>query len=190
MKGEQLERYLDMLIQQSYTNEEKAGHYADSVGSKLESLKPQILSDRAIVENIKEMIDFDKRRISQGVGNKVDLIAEVPTVQWDDKTHIPIISLSASQGNGIQLLGETFKKILSITEHEPDFSARSRHVSALKQVLHHIQLGEKELGLSPPRLECIAEELRVAQNHLSEITGEFRSDDLLGKIFSTFCIGK
>ena len=124
------------------------------------------------------------------VRNKVDLVKEIPALCWDEQTHIPIVSLSAQSGDGLALLGEAFQKILNISQQEPDFSARTRHVEALKRVTAHVRTCAMELHLSPPRLECAAEELRMAQQQLSEITGEFRSDDLLGRIFSTFCIGK
>ena len=64
--------------------------------------------------------------------------------------------------------------------------ARERHLSALKQALKHLDNASSEGS----RAELFAEELRLAQDALNEITGEFSSDDLLGEIFSRFCIGK
>jgi len=66
------------------------------------------------------------------------------------------------------------------------FMARARHLQALKQVDAHLQLAQKNRH----QAELIAEELRLAQEALSSITGEFTPDDLLGEIFSKFCIGK
>jgi tRNA modification GTPase len=67
--------------------------------------------------------------------------------------------------------------------------ARRRHLNALNTARDHIKLGQQQLEQAGAG-ELLAEELRMAQNALSEITGEFTSDDLLGKIFGSFCIGK
>ena len=66
--------------------------------------------------------------------------------------------------------------------------ARRRHVEALQQALTHIDAAGRQLSAGAG--ELLAEDLRQAQQQLSEITGEFTSDDLLGRIFSSFCIGK
>jgi len=74
--------------------------------------------------------------------------------------------------------------------HEDAFIARARHLAALKDAATHLRAAAAHLtGASPP-LELYAEELREAQNALASITGEFTADDLLGVIFSRFCIGK
>ena len=70
------------------------------------------------------------------------------------------------------------------------YMARERHVQALRRVDGHLMQAAVHLGANPQSLELLAEELRLAQNALSAITGEFTSDDLLGVIFSKFCIGK
>jgi len=70
------------------------------------------------------------------------------------------------------------------------YIARQRHVQALRRVQDHLTEANTHLGASAKSLDLLAEELRLAQNALSEITGEFTSDDLLGAIFSQFCIGK
>jgi tRNA modification GTPase len=70
------------------------------------------------------------------------------------------------------------------------FIARQRHVHALQGVGEHLELAREHLETTSPALEVIAEELRLALNDLSSITGEFTPDDLLGEIFSKFCIGK
>lgn len=67
--------------------------------------------------------------------------------------------------------------------------ARRRHLDALERAAEHLEIGKQQLeGFMAG--EILAEELRLAQQHLSEITGEFTSDDLLGRIFTSFCIGK
>ena len=68
--------------------------------------------------------------------------------------------------------------------------ARQRHLDALNTALEHLELAKKYLSLGNASLELFAEELRLAQDELGEITGKLLPDDLLGKIFSSFCIGK
>ena len=68
--------------------------------------------------------------------------------------------------------------------------ARERHVQALAAVQAHLELAAEHLAAQAQSLDLLAEELRLAQHALNEITGEFTSDDLLGEIFSRFCIGK
>ncbi len=82
------------------------------------------------------------------------------------------------------------KSIVGATEnYEGVFSARTRHLDALKRTQDHIRTGHQQLEqYNAP--ETLAEELRLAQKSLGEITGEYLPDDLLGAIFSSFCIGK
>jgi tRNA modification GTPase len=68
--------------------------------------------------------------------------------------------------------------------------ARERHVQALQRVDRHVAQAQAEVALEVPALDLVAEELRLAHNALAEITGAFGADDLLGVIFSSFCIGK
>jgi len=70
------------------------------------------------------------------------------------------------------------------------FIARERHVQALSRSREHLSLAHQVATQSPPALDLLAEELRLAHERLSEITGAFTADDLLGEIFSRFCIGK
>ena len=72
---------------------------------------------------------------------------------------------------------------------EGAFSARQRHIDALLRARGHIEVGSAEMAASGSG-ELLAEELRLAQNALGEITGELLPDDLLGRIFASFCIGK
>ena len=68
--------------------------------------------------------------------------------------------------------------------------ARERHLQALRRVGGHLELAHDHLAAQAEHLDLLAEELRLAQQALGEITGEFSADDLLGEIFSRFCIGK
>jgi tRNA modification GTPase len=101
------------------------------------------------------------------------------------------LRLSAKTGSGLDALR---RKLLEQAGWQPAdecvFIARARHVQALQQVQAHLLQAASQLAARAQALELLAEELRLAQNALNEITGEFSSDDLLGVIFSRFCIGK
>ena len=130
---------------------------------------------------------FSARKRLIIVRNKIDITADIPAViQQDDAISVLI---SAKTGVGIELLQQTILDAVGYhTTQEGTFSARRRHLLALESAAKHLQIGTAQL--SDYRAgELLAEELRLAQNALSEITGEFRADDLLGKIFSSFCIG-
>lgn len=122
------------------------------------------------------------------IRNKVDLNAE--PVAIEDIGGIPVLHLSAKTGHGIELLREHLKHSVGYTAtSEGSFMARRRHLDALERAREHLQIGQEQLEMNLAG-ELLAEELRITQQHLNEITGEFTSDDLLGKIFSSFCIGK
>ncbi|WP_417657349.1 tRNA uridine-5-carboxymethylaminomethyl(34) synthesis GTPase MnmE [Pseudidiomarina aestuarii] len=122
------------------------------------------------------------------IRNKVDLNAE--PVALEDISGIPVLHLSAKTGHGIELLREHLKHCVGYqATSEGSFMARRRHLDALQRALQHLLTGQEHLELSLAG-ELLAEELRLTQQHLNEITGEFTSDDLLGKIFGSFCIGK
>jgi len=117
------------------------------------------------------------------VFNKID------TMGHEAKSEADAVFLSAKSGEGIQLLKNKIKEVVGYQPAEGQFLARRRHLQALddaKQLLAngHLQLCTNRAG------ELLAEDLRLAHQALCEITGEFTSDDLLGKIFSSFCIGK
>lgn len=119
--------------------------------------------------------------------NKIDLIEQAPHIQ-----HAPshtTIYLSAKYGQGLDLLKQHLKHIAGWQEGEGVFSARTRHVEALRKTHEILQQGFNNLAQRNAG-ELLAEDLRVAQHHLAEITGNVTSDELLGRIFSSFCIGK
>ncbi len=101
------------------------------------------------------------------------------------------VKLSAKTGVGLADLRQAILKAVG-WQAAPEglFIARQRHVHALQGVGEHLELAREHLESKAPALEVIAEELRLALNDLSSITGEFTPDDLLGEIFSKFCIGK
>lgn len=122
------------------------------------------------------------------IRNKVDLTGEAIGIQNNDD--IPIISLSAADGSGLQILRDHLKQCMGFnTTLEGGFMARRRHLDAIERAKQHLYLGQEQLEVYAAG-ELLAEELRLVQSHLNEITGEFTSDDLLSKIFSSFCIGK
>ena len=101
------------------------------------------------------------------------------------------IVLSARTGTGVENLRQRLLELAG-WQAVPEglYLARERHVQALARVARHLGLAAAHLGSRAQALDLLAEELRLAQNALNEITGEFGSDDLLGVIFSRFCIGK
>jgi len=101
-----------------------------------------------------------------------------------------IVTLSAKTGDGVDSLKEHLKTIMGYQgSTEGGFMARRRHLIALERTHEHLKIGLEQLE-SYVAGEILAEELRICQQELDQITGEFTSDDLLGKIFSSFCVGK
>jgi len=117
------------------------------------------------------------------IWNKADLAAGRATQEG--------ITLSAKTGDGMQALRQ---RLLQAAGWQPSatglYMARERHIQALHQVRSHLDQASAHLAVANPALELLAEELRLAQVALGSITGEFSADDLLGVIFSQFCIGK
>jgi len=117
------------------------------------------------------------------IWNKADLAAGRATQEG--------ITLSAKTGDGMQALRQ---RLLQAAGWQPSatglYMARERHIQALHQVQSHLDQASAHLAVANPALELLAEELRLAQVALGSITGEFSADDLLGVIFSQFCIGK
>lgn len=122
------------------------------------------------------------------IRNKVDLSGETESVEQLDS--FTLIRLSAQTHEGVGLLREHLKKSMGYqSSTEGGFIARRRHLVALETAAEHLERGHIQLTQFMAG-ELLAEELRMVQNALSEITGQFTSDDLLGNIFSSFCIGK
>ena len=101
------------------------------------------------------------------------------------------VRISARTGDGLDALRRILLEVAGWqSAPEGIYIARARHVQALAQVQGHLEQASAQLLIASPALDLLAEELRLAQNALGAITGEFSSDDLLGVIFSSFCIGK
>ena len=119
------------------------------------------------------------------VHNKIDLAGAEPRVQRGEAS--TSLFLSAKTGAGMDLLRAELLGIAGWQQGAEDlFMARERHLVALRRAAQHAVRAGEHFG----RPELFAEELRLAQEQLSSITGEFAADDLLGEIFSRFCIGK
>lgn len=130
------------------------------------------------------------KRLPQGlkrlrVMNKIDLIGRDPAKE--ERADETVLWLSARTGDGIDLLRSAILELAGW--HHPTesaFLARERHLTALRSAGDHLAAAASQAA----QLEFLAEELRLAQEQLSLITGEFTADDLIGEIFSRFCIGK
>ncbi|MFL6665057.1 MAG: tRNA uridine-5-carboxymethylaminomethyl(34) synthesis GTPase MnmE [Rhizobacter sp.] len=118
------------------------------------------------------------------VFNKADAMAAAPRLESG-------LTVSAKTGAGLDELRRRLLALAGWQAHpEGLFIARTRHVEALRRTREHLARAAGHAAAADPALDLYAEELRLAQNALGEITGEFTSDDLLGEIFSRFCIGK
>jgi tRNA modification GTPase len=122
------------------------------------------------------------------VRNKIDLSGSPAEIrETDEGTEV---ALAAREGTGLKLLIEHLKTCVGYeSSTEGEFIARRRHLDALLRAQSHLQQGADMLAQHQAG-ELLAEDLRQAQHALSTITGELSADDLLGRIFSTFCIGK
>lgn len=139
-------------------------------------------ADQEILERLPEAL----QRIT--LYNKIDL-AEREAERHDEADGVAI-SLSAKANRGIDLLRQELLRIAGWHQAEDVFIARERHLRALAMAQEHVTAARHVVEGILPALELFAEELRLAQHALGEITGEFTADDLLGVIFSRFCIGK
>ena len=122
------------------------------------------------------------------VRNKIDLTGEAPGRKEDARG--VTLALSARSGDGVELLHDELLAIAGWQPAEDVFIARERHLRALATAAEHCDAAAASLAAPRPALELFAEDLRLAQKALGEITGETTADDLLGVIFGRFCIGK
>lgn len=139
-------------------------------------------SDAAIEAVIRQKLAVNVPVID--IWNKADALSTVPA-------HDAGLTLSAKTGAGLDALRRQLLEVAGWqATAEGVYIARERHVQALRRVEAHLAHASAHLAAHAQSLDLLAEELRLGQNALSEITGEFSSDDLLGVIFSSFCIGK
>ena len=140
-----------------------------------------IAADQAIAALLAQKLSYAVPLIQ--VWNKLD---QCPGAAPQDG-----LLLSAKTGAGLQALRQRLLQVGGWQAHpEGVFIARERHLQALREAQDHLNRAEAERRSPAPALDLLAEELRLCQNALNRITGEFSADDLLGRIFSSFCIGK
>ena len=143
--------------------------------------------EEAFIQSIAQNESLQSKQVTL-IYNKCDLSGLNPSIS--NHTDTTIISLSAKSGDGIDLLRSHLKTCMGYGgDLEGRFSARRRHLHALQEASRYLDAGYQQLTQAGAG-ELLAEDLRQCQNCLGEITGKVSSDDLLGKIFSSFCIGK
>ena len=121
------------------------------------------------------------------VRNKIDLTGDAPGIVDGDQ---PMVLLSAKTGKGLDALQRRIRELAGYRDlGEGAFTARRRHIQALEKASAYFEAGKAALEQGHAG-ELLAEELRLAQQELGSITGAVTSDDLLGRIFASFCIGK
>ena len=144
-----------------------------------------VQADGQIQTELKQIVGKDVPVLH--VWNKADALPSDAPLTLDVQRR-----LSAKTGEGLDELRQALLDVVGWRggSAEGMFMARERHVQALQEVDAHLQTASGCIHAAMPPLDLLAEELRLAQNALNTITGEFSSDDLLGVIFSSFCIGK
>ena len=150
-----------------------------------------LAADAVIARTLKQKLPMQVPVIT--VWNKTDMAADGVlqrcTAADTEATHQ--VALSARTGDGLDELRRSLLQVAG-WQSAPEglYLARARHVEALLAVAAHLEEADAQLAAQAAHLDLLAEELRLAQLSLNSITGEFSSDDLLGVIFSSFCIGK
>ncbi|HQU06760.1 MAG: tRNA modification GTPase TrmE [Ferrovum sp. 21-44-67] len=146
---------------------------ADMVLLVIDVEKGITLTDQQLIDRLSASLPIIK------VANKIDLLADAGlSDQW--------IKVSAKTMFGLDELKNKLIEVSGVkVSTAPPFLARERHVAELKTCLHHLRLSQQV-----SEIEFVAEELRLTQQALNSVTGEFTADDLLGEVFSKFCIGK
>lgn len=186
-------------IQRAWTEIEQADRILLMIDSSLETdgektdpraLLHALYDEQGLQEETEKLIASGHITV---IRNKADLLAEdhvSAKLGLHDEADFPTLAISAKQNLGIEELREHLKDVMGFNAtSEGGFLARRRHIEALEKAQEAVQAGEDQL-LGAMAGELLAEDLRMAQQALGEITGEFTADDLLGNIFGNFCIGK
>lgn len=147
-----------------------------------------MIVDVTAAEETHELGQAIQERLPQGVP-LITVFNKMDSLLGDRPQSGDAIYLSAKTGAGVDHLKARIKSVVGYHPAEGQFLARRRHLSALDEAKDLLLTGQNQLMTSRAG-ELLAEDLRLAHQALGEITGEFSSDDLLGKIFSSFCIGK
>ena len=131
----------------------------------------------------------ERAKIEKSQNNHLTVVNKSDLIKTDHHFAENVLLVSAKHKQGIDSLRAAIvNQVTSGGLNENSFTARVRHIEQLKLTQSHIDAAEAQLSNNQGELS--AEELRLAQSALNEITGDFSSDDLLGEIFSSFCIGK
>jgi tRNA modification GTPase len=156
---------------------------ADVVLHILDASRGPTRADEALVERLPARLPLLR------IWNKIDVSGHRPSLEEQgDATHLYV---SAATGAGLDLLKSALLRVAGWQQtSESIYLARERHLLALRQAHEHLTIAAQLGSRGDGALDLFAEELRLAQEQLSSITGAFTSDDLLGAIFSRFCIGK
>ena len=167
----------DVVEQEGIRRARREINNADIVLFMQDVRSPEFAEIEVLPERIKRIHVF----------NKIDLVGVAPSVVEIETGAECFISVKT--GAGVALLTEQIKKLVGFQSQASVFMARTRHLDALAQAQQHLEQALAQLK-THYAFELVAEELRIAQQHLGEITGQVSSDELLGKIFASFCIGK
>jgi tRNA modification GTPase len=156
---------------------------ADVVLHILDASRGPTRADEALVERLPARLPLLR------IWNKIDISGHRASLEEQgDTTHLYV---SAATGGGLDLLRSALLRVAGWQQTgESIYLARERHLLALRQAHEHLTIAAQQASRGDGALDLFAEELRLAQEQLSSITGAFTSDDLLGAIFSRFCIGK
>jgi tRNA modification GTPase len=156
---------------------------ADVVLHILDASRGPTRADEALVERLPARLPLLR------IWNKIDISGHRASLEEQgDTTHLYV---SAATGGGLDLLRSALLQVAGWQQTgESIYLARERHLLALRQAHEHLTIAAQQASRGDGALDLFAEELRLAQEQLSSITGAFTSDDLLGAIFSRFCIGK
>jgi len=172
----------DPVEQQGMERARRALENADRVLLVIDDQQGFDAADAAILDELPQGVPHTR------ICNKIDLTGREPGLVG--RGAVTEIALSVNTGAGLEDLRTHLKHCVGFSEQiEGGFSARRRHLDALARARRHIEQGILQLREYRAG-ELLAEELRQAQQALGEITGEFTSEDLLERIFSSFCIGK
>ncbi|MFN3163223.1 MAG: tRNA uridine-5-carboxymethylaminomethyl(34) synthesis GTPase MnmE [Pseudohongiellaceae bacterium] len=187
----------DVVEQEGVRRARLAMQQADQILLVVDASEPgRSLKSRLAPLQLAELSDEQRHNVLKRttlILNKIDLLdTQESSLESTNYQGVSLtqIQLSARENLGINLLTTHLQNCVGFQAgNEGAFVARERHVMALKNAQHYLQKALS--GVSEHlQLELVAEDLRLAQRHLGEITGEVTSDDLLGKIFSSFCVGK
>lgn len=150
-----------------------------------EQLLHALYDERGLQQQATELLNSGRITV---IRNKADLSTEI--MGFNEQGRFPTVTLSAKHNHGVDALRSHLKQVMGFDAGaEGGFLARRRHIDALLRAQQALENGRIQLeGMAAG--ELLAEDLRVAQNALNEITGAFTADDLLGQIFGSFCIGK